>query len=414
MEPAFKKLAIETAGLVLSRMSQSEAFKIFLATDLTSEQHLFSTGGATPVVTGLRRIFSRKLKEFETCLASYIKDWPHGRRGNHHARPFHRDKSDNMFSGKAFQFLFAPSGAGKTTLVFERLTCQYAYYMVSCALPRHSDTPAIDSGYASGKNAKQRILDPKVLRGVSADTRELFAMLNYVSSLGLKDENLSQMDLYLTCRAWWCRILETRHRLYDCFRETLDDRANPRLWPSFRLNCDEWDPFLQIFRVVSLFSNFTFPNGRSKDIDPIGFGQHLSSNYKQVQWACIDEAQEDLQIELRNTSYPSLNLLGAALETLSSLKVGRKFFNVQSDGGYFQQVVFSGTSLNVSKLLPAVEDFLKREEFFNCSRKELFTWLDEKKGICPPIKDSHVMKDQVNVDTRFPLVMTKAAMEEVL
>ena len=414
MEPAFKRLAIETAGLVLRRMSQSEAFKIFLATELTPEQRFSSTGGATPVVTGLRRIFTRKLKEFETCLASYIKDWPHGRRGNRHARPFHRDKSDNKFSGKAFQFLFAPSGAGKTTSVFERLTCQYGYYMVSCALPKHSNTPAIDSGYASGKNAKQRILDPKVLRGVSADTRELFTMFNYVLKLGLKDEKLGQFDLYLTCRAWWCRILETRHIVYDCFRETLEDRANPGLWLSFQLNCDEWDPFLQIFRVVSLFSNYTFPVEGSKDIDPIGFGQHLSSNYKQVQWACVDEAQEDLQIELGEISYFSLNLLRAALETLSSLKVGRKFFHVLSDGGYFQQVVFSGTSLNVSKLLPVVEEILNEEEFHNCSRKELRTRLLEMKNPWVPINDSHVMKDQVNVDTSFPLVMSKAAMEEVL
>ena len=100
----------------------------------------------------------------------------------------------------------------------------------------------------------QILFDPKVLAGVPRDTRELLMWLKDIWPLvaGMKDSD-SFDYLFLTCSDWWRRIMETRHGIFRSFCAALGSHSSPALWLSFQLDYHDWDPFVDIFRVLVLF-----------------------------------------------------------------------------------------------------------------------------------------------------------------
>ena len=121
-------------------------------------------------------------------------------------------------------------------------------------------------------------MDPKLPRGVSRDTEGIFRMFKYIKIL-LVGPN----DIFLAGHRWWQNIFLTRSVLFHSFREVLASDSNLALWLSFQLNCSEWDPFLQTFRVASLPLRWSYAEPpivrwSPNDIDKEGL------------WACIDEA----------------------------------------------------------------------------------------------------------------------------
>lgn len=192
METTFQRLIIETAGLVQQRIDKSDPFEMYInsAEDLSS-----GSGGRTPFLTGLCFIFFTHFGEFQKNVIEYIKSKP----PRYDNLPFTAVSQGNIgsqFDEKNIQLAFAPSGSGKTTTIFHELTRHYGYYMVSCALPKYKDIHAEGSN-TSSEDFSETLFDPKVLQGVSEDTRELYTMFNYIKSLNLafsiEDYNLLEV-----------------------------------------------------------------------------------------------------------------------------------------------------------------------------------------------------------------------------
>ena len=172
----------------------------------------------------------------------------------------------------------------------------------------------------------QYIFDPKVLDGVSRDTHEMFKWLKYAQALVAEQKDSASAEyLFFACFNWWQRIMETRHRVFQFFCKALVSDSTPALWLSFQLDCNERDPFVDIFRILALFHpsvlSRTDPNfyndykrraqlkrearsqtdnhGSVLDFPPSCFENDAieveRSNDVRVEWTCIDEAQEDLQ-----------------------------------------------------------------------------------------------------------------------
>jgi hypothetical protein len=108
--------------------------------------------------------------------------------------------------------------------------------------------------------------------------------------------------------------------------------VTPGLWLSFQL---DWDPFLQVFRVLSLFP------GKIERIDSIRTLLVRKSVVKPVHLIFIDEAQEDLQFQL--VEEKDIKLLTAAMIAVCAAGLGV----------HFLPAIFAGTSFNAPKDLKA-------------------------------------------------------------
>ena len=380
METTFQRLAIEMAGLVLKRIGKSKAFDIYIN---DTYPVYFGKAGRAPFLTGLKKIFAAHLGEFQTNVIEYIKSKPRPRYDNRLSTAVSQGNMGRQFDKNPFQLAFAPSGSGKTTAIFHELTHHYGHYMVSSALAKYKDIHARGSS-ASSRDLSETLIDPKVLQGVSGDTRELHTMFNYIKSLNPTFWVADRFGIAGASINWWHCIIETRHRVFHWFREALALDSTPALWLSFQLDCSEWDPFLQTFRVMSLFPKLCIKTLAEKS--PSHFHKNTTTPFeKKVRWACIDEAQEDLRVTIPNSNNSSL--LAACMAGISSLRYDKDNFV------HFQQVIFAGTSLNVSKAQLILDSRLKSEEaFFGQSGSE----------------------NTYTVATKFPLVMDRNAAEKVL
>lgn len=117
---------------------------------------------------------------------------------------------------------------------------------------------------------------------------------------------------------------------------------SPGMWLSFQLDCDKWDPFVQIFRVSSLFSTMLT---EKEDSISLPYPDRLDKEL--LQWTCIDEAQEDFR-------YPENNKHNMLYHALAGLWFTPRIF---SDNVYYQQLLLGGTSLNISQALETVATF---------------------------------------------------------
>lgn len=359
-EKSFELLALTTSFAVLKRLDDSPAFRIFMADKRPVSEIRDQTGGATPFEAGLRLLFCGELDHFENHLNSYITErWFSTGHDENLAKDDSQGSSKPLFDEAHTQLLFAPSGSGKTNSIFEELKRKYGYYIVSSALGKGDD--AHSSGFG------QNIFDPKVLQGVSRDTRELFNLLHSINPLSF-GHNATWMILIV----FWHRIMETRCRVFRIFREAGKLKSSPELWLSFQLDCDEWDPFLYIFRVLSLFNVHT---NRADSIQNIS--SRISYEHDSVQWVCLDEAQEDLRY--LPTGYNSARMLDAAMSGM--------FFQ-----GFSQRAIFAGTSFNLRRAI----EFRRLLDKFPFAANKF--WI---KGSYKSVLD-------------FPLVMDESDLKKVL
>lgn len=230
---------------------------------------------------------------------------------------------------------------------------------------------------------------------MSRDTHEIFGWLKYAQTLVAEQKDSTSVDfLFFACFHWWQRIIETRHRVFWSFYKALASDSIPALWLSFQLDCNERDPFVDIFRILALFDTSVLSRTDSDIFQHIAlfkrrlpsrpdkygtFSDHppsfcgndaIEAQYPErsdefeVQWMCIDEAQEDLETIvaykapildtlpkasiLRNTLFDApdlpMNILTIAMYAISH---GAPFGTFP----YFQQMIFCGTSLNVNRVL---------------------------------------------------------------
>lgn len=336
---SFKRIVTETAALLQNRFRQSEAFRWFITKDWHPMRFLKETNGNTPFVTGLRRILSWQLTRFQDNLIHYIKEqWSRPRHDRRLIKGKIRDTARGQFDTKPFQLAFAPAGSGKTNAVLRELSQRYGHYLVSSTLrrPRRRSGTTPKTRYSEttsfAKN-NQDIFDPKVLDGVSRDTHEMFEWLKYAQILVAEHKDSASVDhLSFACFNWWQRIVETRHRVFRCFHKALASHSTQALWLSFQLDCNEVDPFVDIFRILALFHpsvlsridteilqqlalvNSRAPSqtdnyGSALDAPPSLLGNDAievqypdNSKEVKVQWMCIDEAQEDLQTIIGDTA----------------------------------------------------------------------------------------------------------------
>ena len=406
---SFKRLVTESAALVQSRSRQSKAFQWYIKKAWHPLEFLENTNGSTPFVTGLRRILSSQLTRFQGDLIHYIKEqWSQPRHDKRFIRSNIQDTPRGQFDTKPFQMAFAPSGSGKTNAVLRELTQRYGHYMVSSTLPRpghHSGTTPKTrySETTSSTMNNQYIFDPKVLDGVSRDTHEMFEWLKYAQTLVGEHKDSASVDhLFCACFNWWQRIMEIRHRVFRAFWKALAPRPTPALWLSFQLDCNERDPFVDIFRILGLFHQSvisrtdsdlyrplqiyasrykasTANNGSALDSRLSALGNDaIELNYEglhikdiKVQWACIDEAQEDLQTAIANKApifdaLPKSSMLHRMLFDAPDLPMNIlaiAMYAISCSGcfgffPYFRQMIFTGTSLNVKRVLQSHESVL--------------------------------------------------------
>lgn len=440
---SFKRLVTETAALVQSRFRQSEAFKWFITKDWHPMDFLKESNGNTPFVTGLRRILSSQLTRFQVNLIYYIKEqWSQPRHDRRLIKGNIQDTPRGQFNAKPFQLAFAPSGSGKTNAILRELTQRYGHYMVSSTLPRpgrHSGTTPKTrySETTSSTKNNQNVFDPKVLDGVSRDTHEMFEWFKYAQTLVAEQKDSASVDcLFFACFNWWQRIMETRHRVFRAFCKALTSQSTPALWLSFQLDCNERDPFVDIFQILALFHSSvlsridteflrllplfnpqapsqTDNNGSVLGRPPSCSGNDAievqypeRSNEVKVQWTCINEAQEDLQTIiadkppildalpkaslLRNTSFVApdfpMNILAIAMYAIGHSGIFGTF-------PYFQQMIFTGTSVNVTEVLQSRASVLASN----------------------PVKMGPVwQKDACNLIADFFLVLNRSAAREIL
>lgn len=320
-EKSFESLALTTSFAVLKRLDDSPAFQIFMADRRPVSEIRDQTGGATPFEAGLRLIFCEELEIFQESLVAHIaRNCFLTEHDETLARDDSQRSSKSLFDAAHTQLLFAPSGSGKTTSILEELKRKFGYYILSSALGKGDD--AHSSGL--GRN----IFDPKVLQRGSRDTRELFNLLQSMSPLSFGHR--------ATCRIlmnFWVRIMETRFRVFRAFRAG-NLKSSPESWLLFQLNCEKWDPFLYIFRALSLFDGFT------KRADPMQLTTLKKIHEDDiVQWVCIDEAQEDLRYHISDDK--SVTMLDAAMAGICV-------------DGLSQQVIFAGTSFNLRKAIKSI------------------------------------------------------------
>ena len=374
METTIRTLLIETAGLMLSRVEGPQAFNIYVNTGFKMEPKGILKRTRPPIIIGLHSIFSKRFDEFQKTVVKYIKTWCQPRRDKQLGGLVSRWASIKQYGEEPFQFAFAPSGSGKTTSVFNQLTREYGYYMVSCALNERRNISVRGIKDPLSWDSRQTCMDPKLLQGVSRDTGEIFTMLNYIKPLSAHPS-----DLQYTCILWWQNIFLTRSKVFHWFRKARLSDSSPALWLSFQLDCSEWDPFLQTFRVASLFSPWSLINFESQ------WSHETDDIDKEVHWACVDEAQEDLRFVTEQE-----NLLAACMMAMKNCR-----HKQDHDFNYFRQVIFAGTSLNVSRALKTRD---KISESFR-------GWGN---------KDNIWHKNAYNVASRFPLVMNRVEAEAVL
>ena len=359
-EKSFESLALITSYAILKRLNDSLAFQMFMTDDRSVSEIRDQTEEATPFEAGLRLIFSEELKKFQVSLVSYIEsNWFSTRHNETLVEDDSQRISKSPFDATHTQLLFAPSGSGKTAYIFAELKRNYGYYIVSSAIGKGGDA------HSSGLDGN--IFDPKVLKGVSRDTRELFDLLHCISPLSF-GYRVTRWILV----TFWNRIVEARCRVFRAFRKAGKLRSSPESWLSFQLNCDEWDPFSYIFRALSLFHVDT------KNADSIEFlyaGDLSEDNV--VQWVCLDEAQEDLRYHIVDDDYN--NMLDIAM-------LGLFFPN------FCRQAICAGTSLNLRKAI--------------ASRRLLDQVFFDSEVAKPYRKWSSVLD--------FPLVMDKSDLESTL
>ena len=370
MEATLRRLALETANLILSRVDESEAFKIYVEREkkygIDDPDMVFQP----PILIGLHSILSKQLDKFRKNSMEHIVTWRQRRHNKQLSGSVSRWNSRTLYDRKPFQFAFAPSGSGKTASIFDELTHRYGHYMVSCALAEQKVSEIGGSIDPSLGDLRQTFMDPKLPEGVSKDTHEIIRMFKIIKPLFMAPEGHGQSDMVRTCIHWWKYIFLTRSEIFRWFRKALASDSTPFLWLSFQLDCSEWDPFLQTFRVLSLFEE------RSE----LAFLQSQPSAkiFKEVDWACIDEAQEDLRFTIEQK-----NLLAACMNAMSIWSFDRNNF------GYFRQVIFAGTSLNVSEALKTRKEIVEDLNRWNANRGKVWH------------QSAH------NITHRFPLVLNR-------
>ena len=369
MEATLRRLAIETAKMILSRVDESEVFKIYVG-----REKMFNMGNfycynlfEPPIIIGLHSILSKQLDKFRKNSMEYIVTWRQRMHNKQPSASVSRWNSRTLYDRKPFQFAFAPSGSGKTASIFEELTHRYGHYMVSCALFEQKASQIRGSIDPSWGDLRQTIMDPKLPEGVSKDTHEIIRMFKIIKPLLMDVEKHGQSEMFRTCTHWWRYIFLTRSEIFRWFREALASHSSPFLWLSFQLDCSKWDPFLQTFRVLSLFREHSI----------FAFLPANQEFPKEVYWACIDEAQEDLRFAIEPKT-----LLAACMNAMRNLSFSRYDF------GYFQQVIFAGTSLNLSEALKTRMEIVEDPEGHATQGN---VWL----------QSAH------NITHRFPLVMNR-------
>ncbi|KAH6887458.1 hypothetical protein B0T10DRAFT_607414 [Thelonectria olida] len=354
----FERLAMETSYFVQTRLQsepESGAFRQFMEKRIPIHRLHDCAKGCTPFAIGLRWIFYDRLEDFQNLLSAPIGRYIDGCDSiiptRYVAKSGIQERFGELFDDASLQFVFAPSGSGKTTSILHKFSHQYGYYMVSSAL--------------RAGNVGQNIMDPKILEGASRDTYELFQMLKWIEPLLEPYEEKVAWTSSL-CQAWWANILDARHRVYSSFRQTGGPESSEKRWLSFQLSCGKWDPFLQVFRLLSLSMSSEPDEGLQLfDPDPWSDDPHPDPDkFMVVDWVCIDEAQEDLRYSLGGGKREQDTIFANALVSWSNhAKI------TDSAPGYFRQAIFAGTSFNISKAqelrASMAEDIGPWHPFFN-------------------------------------------------
>lgn len=304
-----------------------------------------------PFLAGLRRILSQQIRKYQGELLQAIRKWipVEHEQVIARSRSTTLEQSEQVFDAK-LNFVFSPSGSGKTTSIFNRLLGQYGYYIMASALG--SDEPDSDI-------QQQNILDRKKINGVSKDTGELLKMLKHFKKLD-NLSGLSPSPLRSVCKTWWSSILVSRSIAFGAFQKAKGSKSTSEMWLLFQINCEHWDPFLQVFRAIAF------------SLDHRLLDHYLSEEAPcllegtRVEWSCIDEAQEDLRCETQRGE----NLLGCALDA---------FYGGQLESlpfPNFERMIFAGTAFNITEALQArekqiasvgsraIQDTLRRELTF--------------------------------------------------
>ncbi|KAK3361105.1 hypothetical protein B0T24DRAFT_114295 [Lasiosphaeria ovina] len=326
---AFRKLAAETAFVMLDQMKVSKVLREYM----TATKHPSQPREGSPFGDWLERSLLKGLRRFCSDISTYTKAW----KSPGHAEQLARRGIDleSQFDERIFQLAFAPSGSGKTASIIQELTRNYGFYIVSGSLLEEDSSPGN--------------LNPKTLPGVSKDTRRLFETVKHAAELGGLE-----MDLVENLMELWKAIFSVRLLIFRLFCHSLPaDRISPSSWLSFQLDCSDWDPFSDIFRVVSL-QPLGFP---LEDVFPTIRPAAAAAdppNPPDIAWVCIDEAQEDLRIQL--SPNPSINLLGFAIRTIAFLPVTWR-------------AIFAGTSLDLSNVMKTVDTVLLEGQWLKLIRE---------------------------------------------
>lgn len=407
-EAKIRRLATETAALVLTRYRQSQTFKEYMHLDWERGDFERDTSGFTPLFIGLHQVMISQVAQFKRALPGEIEKWIEGKttlasRRRRDAEELIPPEVQARPLGEApIQLAFSPSGAGKTTLIFNELKQNYGFYMVACAL---GDKGNYKNAGAHASNFGG-LLNPKPREGASGDTALFLSMLKDVDPLGSSGvieygamymgENLSRfaesarsnihiLEWNHLCGRWWDDLLEARFFVFDYFYRSLDptigDRERKELWRLFQLECSPRDYFSEIFGVRALFSNWSLhPFRRPKH-------EHEHEKRRMITRFCLDEAQEDLHITHPfNHDSISCNVFGTAMDKMSAANSDA----LKDDPGSVK-IIIAGTALNANKAAQIRDD-------------------DEP---LPFLRESG-LKCDYQVMANFPLVKSRVAATEVL
>jgi len=331
-EKSVRRLLLETSDRVRRRMTEVDAFGAFMRRD---SDDLFTWGATSPFIVGLQHFFLKELRNFKSALVHYIKEkWQSPSLDSLVAISNSESPSSKLFDGtQLLHIAFAPSGSGKTTAILRELTCRYGCYMVASALAEKKDNRS--------SNVGPNILDPKIQRGASKDTFALFRMLKFVSN-HLKKEFASRT---------WNIILHARLMTFRLFQDALSAKHpmfTPALWLAIQLDCVQWDPFLQYFRLLSLV--------RGHYSDPVIEEQQVLAQHRlMLSCICIDEAQEDFRY-LFDEGYDMLHI--AVAEIVDTLGTSMAIY-----GQTTAKALVAGTSLNLKKALDSLQPLRRTHTF---------------------------------------------------
>jgi hypothetical protein len=322
---SFRRVVMQTSDRVMNLLKDSRAFESYMKAEQCEPLPTY-IAGMPPFMAGLHFTMLKEVEDFEDELMRYIADtWQSPGLGQVIIHPDSESHSRRLFQQHGVNLVFAPSGSGKTTSIMDEFTREWGFYMVSSAFPR-------------ARGGQQRllgsnILDPKIYPGVSRDTFELSKILRFCGG----EPSVQHAHMH----RGWGDILEARCRVFHAFceaKQNSSEEFKPATWLSFQLNCEEWDPFLQIFRVLSLCSSeelYQNPlSGQQADRARIATSRAL------VRWICIDEAQEDLRYHIKG--YESHNMLSTAMHVIT------KTYSLGS-------AIFAGTSLNIRGAIETVQ-----------------------------------------------------------